>query len=118
MDRFRAYGWPGNIRELQSVLKQAVLCAHGFTLLPAFLPALPETTTIRPREPEVIGHAPVPSVPAFDVESFDRRIPTKEKLVSEIKAWERRRNRDRAKYQVAIHVLTSARESRSRLIRR
>ena len=33
-----AYGWPGNIRELQSVLKQALLRASGPVLLPAFLP--------------------------------------------------------------------------------
>jgi DNA-binding NtrC family response regulator len=39
--RLRAYSWPGNIRELQSVLKQALLQARGTTLLPADLPALP-----------------------------------------------------------------------------
>ena len=37
--QMRGYGWPGNIRELQSVLKQALLKATGPTLLPAFLPA-------------------------------------------------------------------------------
>jgi len=36
----KAYPWPGNIRELQSVLKQALLHASGTTLLPAFLPDL------------------------------------------------------------------------------
>jgi two-component system nitrogen regulation response regulator GlnG len=39
MTRLRCYSWPGNIRELQSVLKQAVLQASGAVLLPAFLPA-------------------------------------------------------------------------------
>jgi two-component system nitrogen regulation response regulator GlnG len=34
----RGYSWPGNIRELQSVLKQALLQASGAVLLPAFLP--------------------------------------------------------------------------------
>jgi two-component system nitrogen regulation response regulator GlnG len=38
--RLRAYSWPGNIRELQSVLKQALLQARGTTLLLAYLPAL------------------------------------------------------------------------------
>jgi two-component system nitrogen regulation response regulator GlnG len=37
----RSYSWPGNIRELQSVLKQALLQASGPVLLPAFLTALP-----------------------------------------------------------------------------
>src|SRR5207249_4080852 len=40
MDRLRAWPWPGNIRELQSVLKQALLQASGPILLPAFLPEL------------------------------------------------------------------------------
>ena len=38
MERLRAYTWPGNIRELQSVLKQAMLRATGPLLVPAFLP--------------------------------------------------------------------------------
>jgi DNA-binding NtrC family response regulator len=33
-----AYSWPGNIRELQSVIKQALLRASGSVLVPAFLP--------------------------------------------------------------------------------
>ena len=40
MERLRSYSWPGNIRELQSVLKQALLQASGTVLLPAFLPEL------------------------------------------------------------------------------
>jgi two-component system nitrogen regulation response regulator GlnG len=38
LEHLRAYPWPGNIRELQSVLKQALLQASGTVLLPAFLP--------------------------------------------------------------------------------
>ena len=38
LERLRSYAWPGNIRELQSVLKQALLRASGTVLLPAFLP--------------------------------------------------------------------------------
>jgi nitrogen regulation protein NR(I) len=40
LERLRRYDWPGNIRELQSVLKQALLQASGTILLPAFLPDL------------------------------------------------------------------------------
>jgi two-component system nitrogen regulation response regulator GlnG len=40
MERLRAYPWPGNIRELQSVLKRALLRSTGPVLLPAFLPDL------------------------------------------------------------------------------
>jgi two-component system nitrogen regulation response regulator GlnG len=38
LERLGNYSWPGNIRELQSILKQALLRAHGTVLLPAFLP--------------------------------------------------------------------------------
>src|SRR5262249_40531089 len=40
LERLRGYPWPGNIRELQSVLKQALLQASGPVLLPAFLTGL------------------------------------------------------------------------------
>jgi two-component system nitrogen regulation response regulator GlnG len=38
--RLRVYSWPGNIRELQSVLKQAILRATGPVLLPVMLPEM------------------------------------------------------------------------------
>ncbi len=38
LERLANNSWPGNIRELQSVLKQALLQASGTVLLPAFLP--------------------------------------------------------------------------------
>ncbi|MDB5303196.1 MAG: glnG 1, partial [Phycisphaerales bacterium] len=44
MDRLRGYSWPGNIRELQSVIKQALLQAHGSVLLPSFLSELSGST--------------------------------------------------------------------------
>jgi two-component system nitrogen regulation response regulator GlnG len=40
LERLAGYSWPGNIRELQSILKQALLRASGTVLLPAFLPDL------------------------------------------------------------------------------
>jgi two-component system nitrogen regulation response regulator GlnG len=39
LTQLASYSWPGNIRELQSVLKQALLNATGTILLNAFLPA-------------------------------------------------------------------------------
>jgi two-component system nitrogen regulation response regulator GlnG len=45
LERLRSYSWPGNIRELQSVLKQALLQASGPVLLPAFLPELSGTSS-------------------------------------------------------------------------
>jgi DNA-binding NtrC family response regulator len=49
MERLCSYPWPGNIRELQSVLKQALLRATGPVLVPAFLPETlggPRTTPV------------------------------------------------------------------------
>jgi two-component system nitrogen regulation response regulator GlnG len=69
--RLRGYGWPGNIRELQSVLKQALLRASGTTLLPAFLPAFPgeacgpEPTPLLERGGEAGGQAPASLLDEF-----------------------------------------------------
>ncbi len=38
MERLTSYTWPGNLRELQSVLKHAVVEATGPVIVPAFLP--------------------------------------------------------------------------------
>ena len=46
--RLRAYHWPGNIRELQSVVKQALLQSRGSVLLPSFLPELSSTPAKSP----------------------------------------------------------------------
>jgi two-component system nitrogen regulation response regulator GlnG len=40
LERLRQHQWPGNLRELQSALKQALLHANGPVLLPDFLPAV------------------------------------------------------------------------------
>ena len=48
MARLRAYHWPGNIRELQSVVKQALLQSRGSVLLPSFLPELSVTSSDAP----------------------------------------------------------------------
>jgi two-component system nitrogen regulation response regulator GlnG len=55
LERLRAYSWPGNIRELQSVLKQALLHASGTVLLPTFLPEpLGGATVAAPPSPRAV----------------------------------------------------------------
>ncbi|HEU5404204.1 MAG TPA: sigma 54-interacting transcriptional regulator, partial [Terriglobales bacterium] len=39
LELLKQYSWPGNIRELQSVLQQSLLRVTGTVLLPEFLPA-------------------------------------------------------------------------------
>ncbi len=53
-DILRRYLWPGNLRELQSVLKQALLRATGPILLPDFLPPLSPVEAV-PRSESVAG---------------------------------------------------------------
>lgn len=38
LDKLQSYRWPGNIRELQSVIREALIASTGPTLLPDFLP--------------------------------------------------------------------------------
>ena len=63
LERLCAYSWPGNLREVQSVLKQAILRSHGPVLLPDVLPEFLEA----PGEPA----APVtPQGGRVDLEAF------------------------------------------------
>jgi two-component system nitrogen regulation response regulator GlnG len=68
LDRLRAYSWPGNIRELQSVIKQALLRASGTVLLPAFLPELKAEATSGAKEPT----GALPDLDAFIREQMAR----------------------------------------------
>ena len=40
VERLQSYPWPGNIRELQSVIRRAVLLTTGSVVIPDFLPCL------------------------------------------------------------------------------
>jgi two-component system nitrogen regulation response regulator GlnG len=61
----RRYPWPGNLRELQSVLKQALLHATGSVLLADFLPA-----SVRTREERASSAAPAAETELPDLERF------------------------------------------------
>jgi DNA-binding NtrC family response regulator len=76
--RLRAYAWPGNIRELQSVLRQALLRASGGVLLSAFLPEL--SGVFRPAR-----HSAPQVEQTFDLERFIRQrlSPTTNDLAAE-----------------------------------
>lgn len=54
MEVFRRYSWPGNIRELGNVMKQAMLQATGSVLHPEFLPDL-DCEQFDPGNPEQAG---------------------------------------------------------------
>src|SRR5262249_31493067 len=67
METLRRYPWPGNIRELQSVLKQAILKASGAVLVAAFLPE----HLLSPPDPAV--DKPPEAEADFSFEAFIRR---------------------------------------------
>jgi two-component system nitrogen regulation response regulator GlnG len=75
LERLRGYLWPGNIRELQSVLKQALLRASGAVLLPAFLPGNLVSGGVVSGEWSAPGaNAPgSPAIPLTDLEGFIRQ---------------------------------------------
>jgi two-component system nitrogen regulation response regulator GlnG len=78
LERLRTYAWPGNIRELQSVLKQALLRASGSVLLTTFLPDLSGEST----EP-LADQPPGPDL-AFDAYISQRLGPDAHDLYTEI----------------------------------
>jgi DNA-binding NtrC family response regulator len=71
MERLRAYSWPGNIRELQSVIKQALLRASGTVLIPAFLPELRTDATTAPKD----STSALPDVDALILDQLARGTP-------------------------------------------
>jgi two-component system nitrogen regulation response regulator GlnG len=77
LERLGKYTWPGNIRELQSVLKQALLRSSGAVLLPAFLPELTD------------GHGeygpgvPATTDPGLDAFIRQRLVPEANELYAE-----------------------------------
>ena len=38
LEKLRHYNWPGNVRQLQSVIREALIVSTGPELLPEFLP--------------------------------------------------------------------------------
>lgn len=51
LERLQSYNWPGNIRELQSVIREALIVSMGPTLLSEFLPIELHTETVSDSEP-------------------------------------------------------------------
>jgi DNA-binding NtrC family response regulator len=70
MDLLRSYSWPGNIRELQSVLKQVLLRATGPVVTAESLPAPVSVHAVQPRTDAI---APVSDCGRSAIESFLRQ---------------------------------------------
>jgi nitrogen regulation protein NR(I) len=72
MELLQRYPWPGNIRELQSVLKQALLQAAGSILVPEFVPAFLHTESPGIRNAQ---SSPAPSIPTEAANGFAALAP-------------------------------------------
>lgn len=57
LDLLQRYSWPGNIRELQSVLREALIASAGSVLLPQFLP--PELHQLMVMDTDSVSVPPV-----------------------------------------------------------
>ena len=75
MERLRAHPWPGNIRELQNVLRQALLRATGTVLLSSFLADMSGAAAAEALTP----------APGFDLAGFVRQrlLPTTNDLMDQ-----------------------------------
>jgi nitrogen regulation protein NR(I) len=65
MDLLQEYSWPGNLRELQSALKHAVVEATGPVILPEFLP---ETIRRKPAAAPPVERSATPEPGTLDAE--------------------------------------------------
>jgi DNA-binding NtrC family response regulator len=74
LEYLHAYSWPGNIRELQTVLKQSVLRANGSILIPEYLPELLQRTAAKPQTDK---HPDLSST-LHDLQSFMDDYPPEE----------------------------------------
>jgi two-component system nitrogen regulation response regulator GlnG len=74
MARLRAYAWPGNIRELESSLKQAVLHAQGYTLTLSSLPPFADVIAAATGANPIASASATPgATERCDVEGFIRQ---------------------------------------------
>jgi two-component system repressor protein LuxO len=72
--RLLAYSWPGNVRQLQNVIRNIVVLNDGAAITEAMLPALPEPNLPTAPPPRTNGHARPPA-PSDLPETADAIVP-------------------------------------------
>jgi len=73
LEMLKAYSWPGNVREMQSIVRQSLLNATGPVIVPSFLP--PELTMVaRPQTLEASANANATGVPSDLAPFVNRRL--------------------------------------------
>ncbi len=72
LDLLKRYSWPGNIRELQSVIQHAILMASGSVLVPGFLPESLHAEAAARSTPAAIALTDFHDLDQFIDESLER----------------------------------------------
>jgi two-component system nitrogen regulation response regulator GlnG len=79
LELLEAYDWPGNVRQLQSAVREALIVSAGQTILPDFLPAELHREKGSEAEEEFEGtslpHVDWQALPEFVEAAIDRRDP-------------------------------------------
>ncbi len=100
-ETLEAFGWPGNIRQLENVVQQAVLMSKGMELLPEHLPACVREVADQPP----VGRAPAGAPPAEGL-SLGQSRDQVERAVIERALAEARQCRSKAACALGISRVT------------
>jgi two-component system nitrogen regulation response regulator GlnG len=73
LEMLKAYSWPGNVREMQSIVRQSLLNATGPVIVPSFLP-FEVTNASRPDTPELAPVDDATGVPSDVAPFVNRRL--------------------------------------------
>ena len=73
LEMLKAYSWPGNVREMQSIVRQSLLNATGPVIVPSFLP-LEVTNASRPETPELAPVDNATGIPSDVAPFVNRRL--------------------------------------------
>ncbi len=73
LELLKAYSWPGNVREMQSIMRQALMNATGPVIVPSFLP-LEVRSAIQPKGATEIAPGNETGVPSDLAPFVNRRL--------------------------------------------
>lgn len=79
LDRLQRYRWPGNVRQLQSAIREALISSTGSTLIPEFLASELQHEEVEAADSQVdlasLGDTTWPGVTEFIERDFRDRMP-------------------------------------------
>ena len=73
LELLKAYSWPGNVREMQSIVRQSLMNATGPVIVPSFLP-MEVSTGVKPKGATEIAPGNETGVPSDLAPFVNRRL--------------------------------------------